>query len=116
MSEIPKTVDVEIAIVVSERGWWGYSKTDDWSFAEEGAYFDREPASVIVIMAGVYSTYSKWINKEINLAKNGFLFEKPILAVTPWGAERISDVVREASDEVVGWNGSSIVSAIRRLT
>jgi len=28
-------------------------------------------ASVVLILAGVYSTYSKWINIEIDLAKNG---------------------------------------------
>ena len=27
---------------------------------------------VILILAGVYSTYSKWINEEIDLAKDGF--------------------------------------------
>ncbi|WP_370736857.1 TIR domain-containing protein [Aeromonas caviae] len=28
-----------------------------------------QPASVVVILAGVYSTYSKWINIEIELGK-----------------------------------------------
>ena len=30
------------------------------------------PCHVVLIMAGVYSTYSKWINIEIDLAKGGF--------------------------------------------
>ncbi len=73
-------------------------------------------ASAILIMAGKYATYSRWINEEINLAKNGFTYRKPIIAVTPWGAQQISSVVREAADEIAGWNTSSIVDAIRRQT
>ena len=35
-------------------------------------------ASVVIIMAGVYSIYSKWINKEIEIAQTEFLIPKPI--------------------------------------
>ena len=73
------------------------------------------PSSVVIILAGVYSTYSKWINVEIDLAQNGFTSPKPILAIRPRGSERISSVVRDAADEVVGWNTESVVGAIRRL-
>ena len=73
------------------------------------------PCHVVVVMAGVYATYSKWINIELDLAKNGFLLEKPVLAVRPWGNERISDTVRQAADKIVGWNTESIVSGIREL-
>ena len=37
---------------------------------------------------------------------------KKIIAVSPWGAERISAVVRNSSDAIVGWNAKSIVSEI----
>lgn len=73
-------------------------------------------ASVILIMAGKYATYSKWINEEINLAQNGFTYKKPIIAITPWGAQQISSTVRVAADEIVQWNTSSIVTAIRRFS
>lgn len=73
------------------------------------------PCSVVIILAGVYATYSKWINIEINLAQDGFTFAKPILAVRPRGNERISRVVSESADEIVGWNTESVVAAIRRL-
>ena len=73
------------------------------------------PSSVVIILAGVYSTYSKWINIEIDLAQSGFAYPKPILAIRPWGSERISSVVRDAADEIVGWNTESVVDAIRRL-
>ncbi len=73
------------------------------------------PCHVIVILAGVYATYSKWINIEIDLAKSGFSTEKPILAVKPWGNTNVSSVVQDAADEIVGWNTESVVAAIRRL-
>ena len=74
------------------------------------------PCHVVIIIAGVYATYSKWINEEISLAKTGFLYAKPVLAITPWGAQRISAEVRQAADLVVGWNTSSIVQGIRALS
>ena len=74
-----------------------------------------QPCQVVIILAGVYATYSKWINAEIDLAKEGFQNPKAILAIRPWGAERISSVVQDAADEIVGWNTESIVAAIRKL-
>lgn len=70
-------------------------------------------SSVVVIMAGVYSTYSTWINKEIELAKK---WNKPIIAVEPYGSERTSSVVKNAADIICGWNTKSIVNAIDHLT
>lgn len=72
------------------------------------------PASCILILAGVYSTHSKWINTEIELAKTGFSIPKRIIAIEPWGSERTSTVVKKAADEIVKWQTSSIISAIRR--
>lgn len=70
------------------------------------------PASCVIILAGVYSTYSKWINIEIQLAKE---LGKKIIAVEPWGSERTSFTVKQAADRVVGWNANSIINAIREL-
>ena len=69
-----------------------------------------QPASCVLILAGVYSTYSKWINIEIELAKS---MNKKIIAVEPWGAERTSSVVKNAANETARWNTDSIVRAIR---
>lgn len=74
-----------------------------------------QPTHVVVIMAGVYSTYSKWINKEIEIAQSGFTVATPILAVEPWGSEKTSKVVKEAADLIVGWNTDSVVDGIRAL-
>jgi cysteine synthase len=70
---------------------------------------------VVVILGGVYSTYSKWINKEITLANSGFSTPKPILAIQPWGSEKTSKIVKDNADKIVGWNTSSITSGIREL-
>jgi len=72
------------------------------------------PCNVILIMAGVYSTYSKWINKEIQAAKKGFLNPKPIIAVKPWAQTNVSTIVSQNADVLVSWNTESIVEAIRQ--
>ncbi|KAB0505788.1 TIR domain-containing protein [Pseudomonas moorei] len=71
------------------------------------------PCSAVLIMAGMYSAYSKWINKEIEIAKR---MGKVIIAIKPFGAERISTVVRDAAHAECAWNTNSIVSAIRQHT
>lgn len=70
-------------------------------------------ASVVLILAGVYSSYSKWINKEIEIAQN---LDKPILAIEPLGSERISVKVKNSADRIVKWNTDSIVNAIREIS
>ena len=71
---------------------------------------------VVVIMSGVYSTYSKWINNEILIANKEFTVKKPILAIEPWGAKKTSKVVTDAADLVVAWNTESIITGIRKLS
>ena len=73
------------------------------------------PCNVILILAGIYASYSKWIDKEIQIAQNEFSSAKPIIAIEPWGSERTSVKVRNAANKIVGWNTESVVSAIREL-
>ena len=70
---------------------------------------------VILILAAVYASYSKWIDKEILIAKNEFSSSKPIIAIEPFGAEKTSKTVKGAADKIVKWNTDSIVAAIREL-
>lgn len=67
-------------------------------------------ASCILILAGVYSTYSKWINIEIEIAKK---LGKKIIAIEPWGSERTSQIVKNNANAVVKWQASSIIKEIR---
>lgn len=71
---------------------------------------------VVIILAGVYSSYSKWIDKEINLAKNGFFSPKPILAIEPWRSEKTSRIVKNNANKIVKWDTGSIVDGIRELS
>lgn len=66
--------------------------------------------SCVIILAGVYASYSKWINKEIEIAQK---YDKPIIAVQPWGAERTSLAVKNAADVIVGWNAKSVADAVK---
>ena len=72
-------------------------------------------ASVVLIFAGVYANYSKWINKEITIAQTEFITPKPIIAVEYWGSERTSAVVKDAADLIVKWQSTSIIDAIKKL-
>ncbi|MBL4749597.1 MAG: TIR domain-containing protein [Amylibacter sp.] len=68
--------------------------------------------SGVIIMAGVYSSYSKWINEEIAISLD---YEKPIIAVEPWGSEKTSKIVKDSADKIVGWNGKSVADAVVEL-
>ncbi len=72
------------------------------------------PVQCVVILAGVYSTYSKWINKEIRIAKSDF--SKPMVAVEPWDSKRTSTIVKNSADRIVKWQSSSIVNAIKEIS
>ena len=82
--------------------------------ALRNAIYQRIAASsVVVIPTGMYTSHSRWIQKEIDGAK---FLGKPILAVNPWGQERKCSVVVEACHLHVGWNKDSIAKGIWRLS
>lgn len=68
--------------------------------------------SCIVILAGVYASYSKWIQKEIDIAIS---YGKPIIAVEPWDSDKTSKVVKDNADKIVKWQSKSVVDAIKEL-
>ena len=72
-------------------------------------------ASVVLILSGVYSSYSKWIDKEITIAKTEFSSAKKIIAIEPWAAQKTSIKVKYAADAIVGWNSKSVIDAIKVL-
>ena len=74
------------------------------------------PCHVIVIMAGVYATYSTWIQNEIKIAKGEFNTPKPIVAVRPRGNVNVSTVVSQAANRLVNWNTESVIEAIRDIS
>lgn len=68
-------------------------------------------AHVVLIIAGVYASYSDSIQMEIEIAQE---LNKPIIAINPWGSSTTSQIVKNAATITVGWNSASIVSAIRK--
>lgn len=69
----------------------------------------------VLILGGKYATHSKWIRKEIRIAKS-YSTPKPVIAIRPWGAEQMSQFVQDNADTVVGWSTAPIVRAIRDLS
>ena len=74
------------------------------------------PCGVVLVLGGVYATYSKWIDEEMGLAQTGFQTPKPIVAIKPRGNTKMSTIVQDAATLVVGWNTESIVKAIRTVS
>ncbi len=68
-------------------------------------------ADCLLALAGMYVAHRGWIQSEIEAAKD---FHKPVIAVEPRGSERFPDALALVADERVGWNSTSIISAIQR--
>lgn len=73
------------------------------------------PSTIVIILAGVYASYSKWIDHEITIAKTEFYTAKPIIAVEPWASEKTSKKVKDNANKIVKWQSSSIIAAIKEL-
>lgn len=71
------------------------------------------PTGCVLVLSGMYTAYSKWIQKELDYA---VLLGKPIVGIKPWGNERVPTAVSDVADTIVGWNTSSIVDAIRKYS
>lgn len=98
--------------------WQNFSVPEDEPLDFEDAndlrqqlYRQVGQANVVVVISGMYVSHSEWIEEEIEIAQH---FEKPIIGVQPHGNERLPKSVRNAADEVVGWQQRSIVNAIAR--
>lgn len=93
-------------------------KDDPIHFAENDrqlrdAIFARiAQTHVVVIPTGMWATHSKWINKEIEGAGQ---YQRPILAVNPWGQERKSANVIEAASKTVGWTKEGVINGVWSL-
>lgn len=69
------------------------------------------PAEAILVLAGMYTAHSDWIDWEMKFARR---IGCPIIGILPRGNERVPFAVQNAAVELVGWNSASIVGAIRR--
>lgn len=69
------------------------------------------PVQIVIILAGMYVNHSEWIEFEMDFADQ---IGKPMIGVRPWGQKRVPREVQDRVKEMVGWNTSSIVDAIRK--
>lgn len=70
------------------------------------------PVGCVVILAGMYASYREWIQAEMDIVTT---WGKPLLGIRPWGAQRTPVAVSGVVDEMIAWNTTSIVAAIRGL-
>ena len=77
---------------------------------EESLRNQIRPVQIVLILSGMYVNHSDWINFEMDFADS---LSKPMIGVRPWGQQRVPTAVQDRVIEMVGWNTSSIVRAIR---
>lgn len=80
---------------------------------DEGLVLQIRLTQAVIIISGMYAAHRQWIQREIEIAQE---MNKPIIGIKPWGNERIPVAVQSAACEMVGWNTTSIVDAIRRYS
>ena len=84
---------------------------------EEALKRQIRPVNAVLILAGMYSNYSEWIEFEVKFSES---ISKPIIVVKPWGQERTPTYLQEIADKpgntIVGWNIESIITAIRNYS
>lgn len=66
--------------------------------------------SAIIVVTGMYASYSEWIDYEIDEA---IRMNKPIIGIKPWGNERVPKKISDNTTTLVGWNSASLISAVR---
>ncbi|MCZ8521879.1 MULTISPECIES: TIR domain-containing protein [Paenibacillus] len=68
----------------------------------------------VLVMCGIYAAYSRWINKELIVAKSEL--HKPVLGIQPFDAKRTSLIVKQHADALLPLEADAIVSKLRSLT
>ena len=68
-----------------------------------------KPASIVIILSGMYAAHSEWIGFEVDTAVS---YKKYIIGVKPWGQERTPKKVSDNANVMVGWNKNSIVNSV----
>lgn len=67
-------------------------------------------SSCVIVVSGMYSAYSKWIDYEIDTAVD---LGKPIIGIRPWGQGRVPIKIQNNADVMIYWQSSSLINAIR---
>lgn len=70
---------------------------------------------MLIVQAGTYERFARWIEEEINLAHYGYQVRRPVLAIVPFDAPPRMGTLLERADRVVMWSHGSILSAVNDL-
>ena len=99
--------------------WTNYSVPVDKAFAgmndaqlEEQLKAQIRPVNCVIIIGGMWTNHSDWIQREMNFALK---IGKPILGVRPRSAKVMPTAVTAASTQVVNWSTESIIAGIREI-
>lgn len=100
--------------------WTNYSIPQTRAFGPQAQYKMQEelrqqirPVNCVIIIGGMWTSYSDWIQFEMNFASS---INKPILGVRPRGARMMPSAVTQKADLIVNWNSDSIVNGIRQIS
>jgi len=69
--------------------------------------------SVVLVLGGMYVSYSDWIQEEIEMANE---MEKPIIGVKPPKNDRVPKMLQEHAAEIVEADGTEILDAINQYS
>ena len=69
------------------------------------------PADVFLIIAGMYTAHSEWIDFELAFARR---IGRPVIGIRKWGGQVIPTAITAAARGIVGWSGAGVVRAIRQ--
>lgn len=67
-------------------------------------------SEVVVILAGMYSYNTEWLDFEMDFAR---IWNVPIIIVKPWDNRSIPPALAARGGELVGWSTALLVSAIK---
>lgn len=100
--------------------WKNYSVPEHDPLTDPNSYVGKQklqgmlknqiqPASKVIILSGMYASYSEWIDFEVDTAVD---MKKYIIGLKPWGQERIPYKISTNADRMTGWNKKSLIDAV----
>jgi hypothetical protein len=72
-------------------------------------------ASCVIVPAGMYVNDRFWIQTEIDLALNAFIYPKPIIGIRRRNQQRTPVELEQQANVMVNWNSNSLASAIYQV-
>lgn len=90
----------------------------NWNFVSNKILHEKldnkiKLANIFIVFSWMYVNYSKWIEKEIELAKK---YNKPILVIKPYWQILIPKYLLESWTSIIWWNYENMVNEIRRIS